>query len=230
VYKSIKLLNSEKDLHLKLTPLNSFEYAKEKGQVAITLDEFFRASKSQPIIFTKSKENEYFASVLLGVEKESNSFITDDGGWQKGEYIPTYIRRYPFIFVNDNSKLAVAYDSNCKNLNTKEGNALFDKDANETPYLIEIIKFMDSFQHNSLMTSKFIKELDELNLLEDVKASLKIDGKTFGFTGFKRVDEKKLEELEDETVVKLVKSGSYKFIMAHLISLGNFEKLISLHR
>jgi len=230
MYKNIKLLNSKEDTQLKITPLNGFEYAKGKGQVAITLDEFFLASKSQPIVFTKSKDGEYFASVLLGLEQDKNSFVMKNGTWEKSEYIPTYVRRYPFIFVKNNNNLAVAYDSDCKNINTKEGEAFFDEEGKSSEYLTNVIKFMDNFQNNSLMTASFIKELDELNLLEDANATMEVKGKKFAFTGFKRVDEKKLDALDDEKLLKLIKSGSYKFIMAHLISLGNFEKLISLQK
>ena len=230
MYKNIKLLNSEEDKQLKVTPLDTFEYAKEKGQVVITLDEFFVASKSQPIIFTQNPDGEYFASVLLGLEQDKNSFVMKNGKWAKSEYVPTYIRRYPFIFVKNNDNLAVAYDSDCKNINTKEGEVLFDTEGKSSEYLTNVIKFMDNFQNNSLMTASFIKELDELNLLEDANATIEVKGKKFAFTGFKRVDEKKLGELDDEKLLRLMKSGAYKFIMAHLISLGNFEKLVSLQK
>ena len=92
------------------------------------------------------------------------------------------------------------------------------------------MKFMESFQKSSVVTASFIKELDELGLLEDAKADMSVDGKKFAFTGFKRVNEEKLNALSEEQTLKLIKNGSYKLIVAHLISMSNFEKLVSLQK
>lgn len=92
------------------------------------------------------------------------------------------------------------------------------------------MSFMENFQKSSLITSTFIKELDELGLLEDANASMNVNGKKFAFTGFKRVNEEKLNALDEGKTMKLIKNGSYKLIVAHLISMGNFEKLVSLQK
>ena len=89
---------------------------------------------------------------------------------------------------------------------------------------------MENFQKSSSLTSTFIKELDSLDLLEDANATMIIDNKKILFTGFKRVNEEKLNALNEEQIIKLVKNGSYKLIIAHLISMSNFEKLVSLQK
>ena len=92
------------------------------------------------------------------------------------------------------------------------------------------MNFMEDFQKSSQKTALFIKELEELDLLEDANANMSIDGKQFTFTGFKRVNEEKLNSLSEEQTMKLIKNGLYKLVVAHLISMSNFEKLISLHK
>lgn len=229
MYNKVKLLSKE-DKNLKVDSIKGFKYAKELTQCIVTVDEFFKASKSQPIVFAKNDAGEYFASTLLGLEENKNNFVNGKGEWAKAEYIPAYVRRYPFIFVQDKENFALAYDDTCKEINEKKGQELFDKEAKETDYLNNIMKFMENYQLSSVKTSAFIKQLDDMGLLEDANANMTVGGKKFAFTGFKRVNETKLNELKDEDTLNLIKSGAYKLITAHLISLGNFEKLVSLQK
>ena len=229
MYKNIELVSKE-NKDLKVESIKGFKYAKELTQCIITVDEFFKASRSQPIVFAKNEAGEYFASTLLGLEKDKNNFVSSKGDWAKAEYIPAYVRRYPFIFVQNKGTFALAYDADCKEVNTKKGQELFDKDGNETEYVKNIMKFMENFQKSASITSAFIKELDSLGLLEDANASMNVDGKKYAFTGFKRVNEEKLNALDEEQTMKLIKNGSYKLIIAHLISMSNFDKLVSLQK
>lgn len=119
MYKNVKLLSKD-DKNLKVDAIKGFRYAKKLTQCIITVDEFFKAAKSQPIVFAKNESGKYFASTLLGLEKETNNFVNGKGEWIKGEYIPAYVRRYPFIFIQDGQTLALAYDSDCKEINEKK--------------------------------------------------------------------------------------------------------------
>jgi len=228
MYKKVKLLTKD-DKNLKVNKIEDFKYANELTQSIITVDEFFKASKSQPIVFAQRGE-EYFASIVLGLEEGKNSFINSKNEWIQGEYIPAYVRRYPFIFVQENETLALAYDEACKEINTQDGESFFTPEGEQTEYVTNVMKFMENFQKSSQTTALFIKDLENLGLLEDANANMSIDGKKFAFTGFKRVNEEKLNSLSEEQTMKLIKNGSYKLIVAHLISMSNFEKLISLHK
>jgi len=229
MYKKVKLLSKE-DKGLKVDAVKGFKYAKDLTQCIITVDEFFKASKSTPIVFAKNEAGEYFASTLLGIEKDTNNFVNGRGEWVSGEYIPAYVRRYPFIFVQEKDTLALAYDENCKEINDKKGQDLFDEKGEITEYTQNVMKFMENFQSSSVKTSAFIKDLDTMGLLEDANANMNVAGKKFAFTGFKKVNEEKLNALSDEQTMKLIKNGSYKLVVAHLISMGNFDKLISLQK
>ena len=144
MYKNVKLLTKE-DTNLKVDTIKGFKYSKKLTQCIVTVDEFFKAAKSQPIVFAKNKSGDYFASTLLGLEARSNDFVNIKGEWLVGEYIPAYIRRYPFIFVQDKDTLALAYDEDCKEINEKKGQAFFDKDGKKTEYVDNIMKFMKNW-------------------------------------------------------------------------------------
>jgi hypothetical protein len=225
---NVKVVLKEEDGATKIAQKVSFTFAKKTNQVIVTLGEFYQASKSQPIVFGKSKDGDHFASVILGFESQKNVFVNDEGEWAKREYVPAYIRRYPFIFVQNGDTLALGLDRDSDLVNDKEGEAIFDEKGETTEYTNNILKFLNEYHQSSLQTAKFVKELEEIGILEDATAKISADGENIEFRGFRKVDEKKLDALSDEQLLKLVKSGAYKFIMIHLASLLNFENIAML--
>jgi hypothetical protein len=228
MYEKVKVI-SKKDKDLKVEQIRGFKYAKDLNQSIITIDEFFKACRSFPIVFSQNQQNEYIATVILGFTQK-NVFIDGKNEWRKGEYIPAFVRRYPFIFIKENDILALAYDEECKKINTKKGTSLFEEDGSESEYVKNIMLFMQNYQISYNNTSKFIAELEKFDLLEEATAEVNVEDKKYNFKGFKKVNENKLNNLEEEKVLRLIKSGSYKLILAHLVSLGNFEKISLLQR
>ncbi len=226
MYKNIKIINSDEDKKLKISEIKTFKYASKATQVIITYEEFFETAKSQPIVFGKDEQGSYYAAALLGLKEGKNLFINGKGEWKNEAYIPAYLRRYPFIFVQDGETLALAVDKDCKEVNEKKGQALFDENGEMSKYATAVLDFMKAFQAASVKTSAIIKIMDEMGLLEEANASMKLSDESFMVKGFYRVNEKKLDALSDEDTLKLVKSGFYKFIIAHLLSLSNFSKLV----
>ena len=229
MYENIKLLTKD-DTKLKVKAIENFEFSKKLTHCVLTVDEFFKAVKSQPIVFTKNADGGYLVSALLGIEKDRNNFLNEKYEWVKGEYIPAYIRRYPFIVVEDKENFSLAYDTQCEAINTKEGQALLDSDANQTEYAKGVMNFMENFHTSSLRTLAFIHEVNELNLLEDANIEMSVQGQNFSFSGFKRINEEKFNALDDVKTMELIKNGYYKLIVAQLISMSNFEKLIALEK
>lgn len=229
IYKDVQLLNNEADRELKIDEINGFDYASNLRDCVITTDEFFEAAKSQPIVFAKNSESgEFFATALLGLKKEKNLFVKADESWCEGEYIPAFIRRYPFIFVQQGEQLALALDRDHPAVGADEGQALFDEAGERTEYTEKVLAFMQLYQLANARTQVLIRKLDEMGLLEEATAQIRQEGEQFSFTGFMRVNEEKLNALSDEQTLDLVRDGSYKWVVAHLMSLSNFNKLIAL--
>lgn len=226
----VKIITKNDHLHTKVKDVHSYKFAKSSNQTIISVDEFLQASKSQPIVFLKGSDGELFASVILAFEPKTNVFVNKDGKWQEREYIPAVFRRYPFIFVQNGETLALGVDYDSGLVNEKKGNALFDKEGNTSEYTNKKVEFLNGFHSANMMTVKFVKELDELGLLEDATAKLSTSGDNIEFKGFKKVNEEKLKALSDEQILKLVKSGAYKLIMLHIASLVNFENIAILEK
>src|SRR5688500_5516947 len=66
----------------------------------LSYTEFGAACRDYPIAFIGGQDGRsYVAMAVLGLEKEQNLFLTEDGGWEAGVYLPAYVRRYPFCMT-----------------------------------------------------------------------------------------------------------------------------------
>lgn len=223
LYKKVEVLNSEAHGSLKVNPIKGFEYAKELTNCAITISEFIKAKSSLPIVFVKN-DSGYSAIVMLGLS-EKNSFVDTKNNWKEGAYVPAFVRRYPFVFANIEDKLALGIDTDCKAVNKKSGQALFNKDNSASEYAQSVMKFMESYQKDYAMTSDIIAQLDSLGVLEDAQLNINNKDNNKILKGFKRVNREKLNALDDKSLSNMLRNGVYDIILAHLESLENFNSL-----
>ncbi len=228
IYKDVRLINLEEDKKLKVAPIEGFAYAADLRDCIITVSEFYEASKSQPIVFAKNEQGEFLALALMGLKEEGNLFVNQDGSWRIGEYVPAFVRRYPFIFVaHSENQLSLAIDHDHKAVNKRKGEALFTAEGEASEYTTSLMDFLSQYQQANLNTQAMIKMLDDKGLLEDATAKMMKNGEPMNLTGFMRVNEQKLDDLSDSDMLELVKTGAYKWVVAHLMSLSNFQKLLT---
>nr|CRH05383.1 putative SapC family protein [Candidatus Magnetococcus massalia] len=229
IYSNVAPLSSEVHKDYKLKPLNNITFAKEIQSCPVADMEFFPCAQSHPILFTSLEDGgDGMAMALMGIESQKNSYVNDDGQWEAGTYLPAFLRRYPFIMMKDdkNDRMVVALDMDFEGVNQEEGQALFAEDGEPTEFMNGAMKFMQDYFVAIQRTQNFIKRLDELELLEDANFNWEYQGKKSTFTGFKRINEQKLDSLEEDVQLELFKSGYYKLIVAHLISLRKFQDLV----
>ncbi len=224
MYKQIIIIQKDQHSQLKIGHVDSIEYAKNTSFVPLSTTEFFHACKSQPIIFTKNDQS-INCGALLGLKQEINLFVTTKNQWRAGEYLPYFIRQYPFIFVQTAEVLSLAYDTTCKAMNTKKGEPLFDEQGEASVASKRILSMMDQYQNDIQMTKMFVSKLDDLQLFVPFYPELQLGEEAFRFEGFYVVDEEKFKQLSDEIKIELMHNGMYNLIIAHLLSISNFEKL-----
>src|SRR5436190_2749634 len=75
-----------------------FGFAKTGHAIPLTVGEFPLAAVTGPIIFVG---DEKLPIAVMGLNAGENMFVKDDGTFESGIYIPAYVRRYPFVFAND---------------------------------------------------------------------------------------------------------------------------------
>jgi hypothetical protein len=89
------------------------------------------------------------------------------------------------------------------------------------------MEFLNQYQQADAHTKAMVKMLDDKGLLEEATAQMVQNGEKVSLTGFMRVNEERLSGLNDGDVLEMTKSGAYKWVVAHLMSLSNFQKLVT---
>jgi len=228
-YKKIVPLNREQHKNLYIEPVEGFSFAASTNSLYIAAVEFPRAARDYPIVFAKDPEGNVFPVVLLGLKKNQNVFVNKKGEW-KADYVPAYVRRYPFILATpdaNKAQFAVCIDESYAGFNTaKEGQPLFNSKGEQTKSLKQAVDFLKDYQKHVRLTADFCKNLVESDLLEPVQANIAMkSGEKFAVGGFLCVKREKLKALPPKKVTDLMKSDQLELIYLHLQSLNNVGAL-----
>lgn len=228
-YKNIEPLNKEKHKGYKLAPAdNGFSFVKESIAVLLAGAEFIEASKEFPIVFVKNEQECLVPAVLLGLRENENLFVDKNNQWT-GQYIPAFIRRYPFVFAGNEEKLTVCIDSDFSGFQQQEGEDLFSDEGETLPALQKAIDFLMEYQSQFKRTEVFVKRLEDEDLFTSLNANVSMnDGRQFSLTGFYIIDEKKLSALDDKKVLEIFRLGEFAWVYTHLASLNNLQKMVNL--
>ena len=233
LYTKLEVLNPELHKNLKFKPPEKMDIFKDLNNSVILVTEFSEAAKFYPIVFMGGGKQGLTPVVILGVEK--NNFIDENGAWKRGCYIPAFVRRYPFILVEDENinkeagerKVFVAIDRAYEGFNEEEGERLFDDEGKETGFLRNLVQFLLTYDRDYQLTMEFVKTLEELDLLQGIEATVKTEtGNTVVIKNLYGVEERRLNQLKPEDVDRLFRRGFLGAIYAHLMSLSNLGRIV----
>lgn len=230
MYKNLEILNKVEHKDQSVKEIKNFSFAKNLINAPITVAEFYEACKNYPIFFAKDVNDNWFASVMLGYKENTNIFVDDKGNWDKLHYVPAFVRRYPFVFVeqeNNKEQLLVALDKEFLSKDKKdESRKLFDDKGENSELLNNALNFLNQFQNDSIATKEFIKQLNDWELLEEKTATVVTPNQEqFNITGLFIVNEEKLKHLSKKKKDEINDKNAIPLITAHLISLSNIQKL-----
>jgi hypothetical protein len=229
-YKKPVILNRELHAKTKIKALSDeYGFASKTNSIPLALVEFVDAAKEYPIVFTE-KDDDYFPIAIVGFNDNENLFVDDDGQW-KVNYIPAFVRRYPFILADkvNEDDFNVCLDFEYEGIDDVDGLPLFDEAGEPTPVLSQAMVFLSEYQGEVNRTREFTKKLKDYDLFVPREVKITLPGSDLKtLKGFCVVDEEKFRGLEDEQVCNLFKSGYMSWIYAHLMSIRNVNQLLKL--
>ena len=206
---------------------NDFSFAARTNSILINIVEFFEASKQYPIVFTMSETP--LPVAIVGME-EQNYFVDSKGLWKENVYIPAYVRKYPFAFMNStkNNEFILCVDEASTQFKANGGKdtmPLFDgKDPAELTKTA--LEFCGAFQSEIQATELFCKTLKSEGLLTPMRSDYKLEnGREIGLAGFEVIDEQKLQALPDAKILELFKKGWLPAMYASLMSGSNWRHI-----
>ena len=208
-----------------------FGFARAGHAVPLTVGEFPLAAVTGPIIFVGDDK---MPIAVMGLNAGENMFLRDDGLFEPGAYIPAYIRRYPFVFANDDaSKQMVLCIDRAAEFIVEGGDMPFFEGTEPSAYTKGCIEFCNNFEIERQRTMSFIQLLKDLDLFESKTANftpVNADG-TAGepqqIAEYFGVSEEKLNKLPADKLVEIRDNGALAQIYAHLLSLVGWDRLVA---
>ena len=225
-YKDPAPLDAKKHAKLGLKKNFGFGFSREINAVPINLIEMPQICHHYPIAFSPDANATPVA--ILGLRDNENLFVDKDGRWEEGCYIPSYVRRYPFIFseVPGNDQLTLCVDMDKSVVAENAEQPFFEKDGKPSALSTNALEFCKSYHAASQQTLAFSKMLAQSGLLIERAAQINIPGnRRINFSGFRIVDEQKLAELKDKDFLEWRKQGLLPFLYAHLFSGAQWQNL-----
>ena len=216
----------------KVRPDNHFEFAAGVNSLPISTPEFVLASRHYPIIFIGDEKPVPLA--VVGINPDTNLYIDEDGYWEVGQYVPAYVRRYPFILLNDggpDGKAGLGIDEEGGVSTHPDARVLFPNgeavDQENPPEVIkEALGLCEQFHGAFLQTEQVIAHIHEAGVLEDRSLGIRDDdGKERDIGQFKAINEDKFKELPDATINEWRKNGALSAAYFHLASLNNWDNI-----
>lgn len=212
-----------------------YSFSRSVNSVPLMAVEFASAASEYAIVFAGTGDV-VMPAVILGMRGDENLYLTKDGGWQ-ARYIPAFLRRYPFVFASrdEGKTFTLCIDEGFAGFNQEgRGQRLFD-DAKPTPYIENVLKFLQQYQTEFRRTQAFCKKLKDLNLLEPMQAQINFDtGEKMFLTGFSAISRARLKTLSASVLAELAQSDELELIYTHITSMGHFagmrDRLASANR
>lgn len=224
IYETAVPVSNGRHGKASVEPGKGYGFARKINSVPLTAVEFPLAAAEYAIVFAQSG-NDVVPVVILGARAGENLYVKDDDGWN-ARYVPAFVRRYPFVFAakEDGKSFTLCVDEAFQGLNFQgRGQALFDAAGKQTPYVDNVLRFLQEYTAQFARTQAFCRKLAELKLLEPMQAQFTLaGGQKMSLTGFHAVDRKRLKALPPETLAQLAASDELELVYLHLQSLRNF--------
>jgi hypothetical protein len=227
-YRSVVPVSFQRHKGWAVKTGDTYAFAAEVNSVPVTAIEFAEAAAEYPVVFAGT-EDSVFPAVILGARENENLQVAPDGRWL-GKFIPAFVRRYPFVFSQDEAgrTFTLHIDETFAGCNQAgRGEHLFDADGNQTQYLRTVLGFLQDYQARFRRTRAYCDRLLELKLLQPMQAQFTLSGgEQRSLSGFMVVDRQKLKALPPETLADLMARDELECTFLHLASLRHFQDML----
>jgi hypothetical protein len=227
-YERVTPVSSQRHVDWSVEIGGRYDFAVGVNSVPLTAVEIPLAAREYTIVFA-GDDGGLMPLVVLGLERNSNLYVGEDGKWD-AKYIPAFVRRYPFVFArsDDGATFTLCIDEEFSGCNQDgKGQRLFDDEGGRTVYLENVLGFLQEYQNHFRRTRAYCDRLKELDLLEPMQAQFSFSsGEQKSLTGFLAVNRDKLKALDPEVLAELAKSDELELTYAHLNSMNNFSSML----
>ncbi len=222
------ILTQDKHADAKMRDGITFEFARKTNAIPLTMFDLPEAAKHYPIVFTQGDTPMPLA--IVGLEKE-NYFVGPKGRWDEHSYIPAYVRRYPFVFLEipGNDQLTLCIESSALTEgNHAKGTPIFEN-GKPSSAIDQALQFCMLCQQQHTLAGEFGKALAAKSLLIPQRSNATLaSGRKIEVSGFQIINAEKLDTLSESEVFSWFKSGMLAGLYHTLQSQSNWQRLLTL--
>lgn len=227
-YASPRPLDRTKDANLKVSRPTHFRFAAKTNAIPLLVDEFPMAAAHYPIVFADGPTP--IPAAVVGLQNDTNLFIDSQGRWLNNAYLPAYIRRYPFILMDDaeRKQFVLCIDEASDMLGQNGEYPLFEGEQ-PSSFTQSAMEFCAALRQQGDVTDNFVKTMKKLDLLmpNDAKIDMR-DGSQMQLSGFLVINPQKFDALPDAKILEWRKNGWLGLIYAQLLSSQRWQGLVEL--
>lgn len=213
-------------------PVTDWSHLAQTNALFLTAAECVHAACDYPIVFIKAGvddkgETDYAPIAVLGMSAGENLYL--EGGRWRALHLPALMGTYPFCVARaGQERYAVCLDAASSALaNEGEGQRLFDDAGQPTEFSRTVQAELEKFESQINATRNIARKLAALGLFSERRFDATLpDGRRLAVDGFYTVEEEKLRQLPEATVLELHRDGLLTFIHAHWVSLGQMRRLL----
>ena len=209
-----------------------YRFVASANLVPLTVAEFVPAALSYPVVFLGEGK---VPLAVMGLREGENLFVNSDGDFRVDAYIPSFVRRYPFVFAAETAgeRLVLCIDRAAPFV-AENAEVPFFENGQPSSYTQTAMQFCNDFETERRRTEQFISMLTELDLFETREATfqpMNMDGTPAApvkLADYFAISLDKLNKLPNEKFLELRDNGALGQIFAHLFSLLAWDKLVAL--
>lgn len=229
------LLDNVAHKDLRVRTGYSAEFGDNINNVPVFPTEFVHVQREYPILFRKDANGSFQSVALLGLDKDENLFLGDDG-WN-GRYVPAMLQRGPFLIGFRQSEQSgepvrepvVHVDLDHPRISETQGEPIFLKHGGNSPYLERASRLLQILYRGTVAAPAMFKAFQEAELIEPLEIEVQLDERTkYQLPGFFAISEQRLAKLDGAQLERLNKPGFLHFALFALASVGNIHWLIEL--
>ncbi len=227
-FSNPQVISLERHARAKLLKGLTMEFARRTNSIPLTAADIAEAAMCYPIVF--AGDDEMVPMAVVGLEHE-NYFIDDDGKWKAGYYVPSYVRKYPFVFTAnpESDQLTLCIDEVVLDVEgTTEGSAIYDG-TTPSAFVNNALEFCAAYQEQYQFTRALSQSLKQLGLLYQRQSNIQLgSGRELLLDGFHAIDPEKLKTLNEQQVFEGYQQGRLAAIYYILQSQSNWRRLLEM--
>ena len=230
-YSKPEPLSPEAHGKLGFKPLDApFAFAAGAHILPLQVSEFGLAALNYPVIFAGEQKA---PMAILGIRPGDNLFVSANGRYEEQAYIPSFIRRYPFVLAGGqgDEQLIVCIDRDAPML-TEGGEVPLFVDGKLSSFAQTAVDFCSNFETERRRTDMFVDRLKALDLFEAKIATFTprmadgSQGQPVQIADYFAVSEEKLNALSNHDLRELHINGFFIDMWSNVIYMFNWERLV----